>query len=326
MQKLLPEIPVIEGNKDWVISALNAQRDKALELLQNAQKRYPLLVLKLGDKQSRRWLKKNVSNHLAELDQIFEVIKQPGVFLLNISYEWGCTCQVRNDKENKTPRLIRVLDWPDAGLGENIIAIKIKQDIGNWTSLTWPGYTGTLQAVAKGRFSAAINQAPMDLPTGFIQLDWMINRLRAWNTNFLPPSHLLRMVFETAENFSQAKHMLLNTPIAVPAIYVLAGVDVNETCVIERKPEEANLIEGPACAANSWQKDDWKGCFRGEDNTKRLEMIENQDNDLATDFSWLKPPVYNSKTRLAMICDAKSGNITAQGFETHGAATEILKI
>src|SRR5258705_3928936 len=48
------------------------------------------------------------------------------------------------------------------GLGRYIIAARIHCDADAWLTLTWPGYTGVLQAISPGRFAAAVNQAPME--------------------------------------------------------------------------------------------------------------------------------------------------------------------
>jgi hypothetical protein len=48
--------------------------------------------------------------------------------------------------------------------------------------------------------------------------------------------------------------------------------------------------------------------------------------DLDADFSWLKPPILNARTRLAMVSDAASGRLIAQGFETETPATALLSI
>ncbi len=325
-KKILKEIPIIEVDKNWPLQTLEHFPEHAEILLDNAAKRFSNLTLKIGDFQSKRWLNKSNSPYIKDIENVHQNTNKPGAYLLNISYEWGCTCQAALDPKTQTPRLIRVLDWPDEGLGEYVIAAKIKNDFGNWTSLTWPGYAGVLQAVAKGRFAAAINQAPMDLPTGWIALDWLINRIRAWNTTHIPPAHLLRQVFETAKNYNEAKDMLSQTPITVPAIFVLTGLTADEACVIERKQEEAFILEGPVCAANSWRNTNWKGCFRGEDNTSRLNMMEQQQNLTCENFSWLKFPILNTRTRLAMITDATTGNIIAQGFEDCKEATKVLRI
>src|SRR5438093_13075400 len=67
--------------------------------------------------------------------------------------------------------------------------------------------------------------------------------------------------------------MLSETPIALPAIYILAGIEPAEACVIERLPDEAHVIGGPGCAANAWQSPAWSGRSRGEDNAERIASM-----------------------------------------------------
>ena len=64
--------------------------------------------------------------------------------------------------------------------------------------------------------------------------DLALNALRTWGIRSIPPDHLLREVFETCKTFGEARHRLETTPIARPAIFVLAGCRPGERCVIER--------------------------------------------------------------------------------------------
>jgi hypothetical protein len=47
---------------------------------------------------------------------------------------------------------------------------------------------------------------------------------------------------------------------------------------------------------------------------------------LDLDFSWVKPPILNERTRLAMVADASSGHVVTQGFEADGPATLPLEL
>ncbi|MGH1353024.1 MAG: hypothetical protein ACRBBN_19790 [Methyloligellaceae bacterium] len=323
---LLPQIPVIDAGENWCLETLKQETERAHTLIGGASKRYPELLLKFGDRRSRNWLLKNNNPYLEEIDQVSDYMGRSGAHFLNVSYEWGCTSKAAPDPQCKSSRLIRVLDWPDKGLGSQIIALRIPNPHGEWISLTWPGYSGVLQAVAKGRFAIGLNQAPMESTTGIFLVDWLINRHRVWHNNFLPPSHLLRFVFENARNYEEAKHILTVTPVATSAIFIISGLTPDEACVIERRPEQSHILEGPNAAANSWQKLEWTGNSRGEDNENRASMMDKQLCCLEQDFSWLQAPVLNERTRLALIADASTGEIMAQGFEADGPATEILRL
>jgi len=64
----------------------------------------------------------------------------------------------------------------------------------------------------------------MARPTRLMPLDWAISRGRVWQRGGLPPAHLLRRVFETCADYAAAKTMLCDTPLALPTIFLLAGV------------------------------------------------------------------------------------------------------
>lgn len=322
----LPKIAVLDVGRDWPLEAVQLATGQTHTLLDEAAADYPTVALKIGDAVSRRWLVRSQNPHLGELDNIAAVIGRPGTYYFNTNYEWSCSTSAGQSPDRHTSRLMRVLDWQTPGLGRHIIAARVKGATGPWVTLTWPGYTGVLQAMAPGRFAAAINQAPMDTPTGFLPFDWAINRARLWRNADPSPEHLLRRVFETAESYQEAKELLTNAPLCVGAIYTLSGVKPEEACVIERREDEAHVIEGPASASNNWQKTSWRGRVRGENNDSRREMMADQVRRLDDDFSWLQPPVRNAFTRLAMVADAAEGRVVAQGFEADGPATQVLSL
>jgi hypothetical protein len=219
-----------------------------------------------------------------------------------------------------------VLDWHTPGLGRHIIAARVASAAGPFVTLTWPGYTGVLQAMAPGRFAAAINQAPMRKPLGSFYLDWAANRARVWRMPHPTPAHLLREVFETAPDFASARHMLATLPISTPAIFSLAGLRAAETAVIERTETEARVHEGANVAANHWQAAGWRGHSRGIDSSARAWFMHRGALAMEPDFSWLTFPVLNDCTRLAMVADPAQGRLIAQGFEARRPATEPLAL
>lgn len=323
----LPEIPVLDVGDDWPVETLRADPARVHDLLDAGGGRVPEFAVELADAISRRWLARRHPDRLREIDRIAALIGRPGAYFLNVSYEWGCTSSAAPSPDSGAPVLTRVLDWPDRGLGRHVIAARIHSPLGRWLALTWPGYTGVLQAVAPGRFAAALNQAPMETPVGLYLLDWLVNRVRVWRR---PPSstaaHLLRRVFESAADFATAKKMLADTPIALPAIYILAGVASDEWCVIERMPDASHVIDGPAAAAaNAWQTPLWSGRPRGEANGRRRDLLGAAQPSLDPGLPWLQPPVLNPLTRLAFAAEAASGRFVAQGFEIDGPATMVLE-
>lgn len=194
----LPAIPVVDVGPDWPFETLEHELDRINALLDAGSGRIPSLAIKLADAVSRRWLERWHEPYLEEIDRIAERIARPGAYFLNISYEWGCTSSAGPSPDERSARLVRVLDWPDRGLGRYVMAARVACDAGTWLTLTWPGYTGVLQAVAPGRFAAALNQAPMDQPVGVLPADWVVNRWRVWKQPHLTPAHLLRQVLRPA--------------------------------------------------------------------------------------------------------------------------------
>jgi len=322
----LPEIPLLDVGVDWPFEVLQGQLDRVNALLDESAGRIPELAIKVADAISRRWLERWHPLYQEEIDRISALIARPGAYFLNLSYEWGCTSSAGPSPDGRSARLIRVLDWPDRGLGRCIVAARVVGDAGPWLTLTWPGYTGVVQAAAPARFAAALNQAPMEQPVGAYLADWVVNRLRVWRRPHLTPAHLLRQVFERASCFGEAKVMLSETPIALPTIYILAGIEPEETCVIERLPDRAHMIEGPACAVNAWQVPGWPGRSRGEDNTERLDLIRSAGHSRDREFEWLRPPILNQRTRLALVADASNRSVVAQGYEAAEAATAVLRV
>lgn len=219
-----------------------------------------------------------------------------------------------------------MLDWRPPGLGRHLLAARVAGPRGRFVTLTWPGYTGVLTAMAPGRFSAAINQAPMRKAVGFYALDWAVSRRRVWTMPHPTPAHLLRSVFEHAADFAEAKARLTREPISTPAIFSLAGIRASETVVIERTETEARVHSGAHVAANHWEAAGWRGRARGQKSAERACLMHSMMPDLVPDFSWLAPPILNGRTRLAMVADAAAGRLVAQGFEAMQPATQALDL
>ncbi|MGH1419742.1 MAG: hypothetical protein ACRBCJ_12860 [Hyphomicrobiaceae bacterium] len=322
----LQQIPLIETGSDFPLTTLMAEEQRAHALLDLATHRAPASALKVLDSISRRWLVKWNNRHLDEIDAIAKRLARPGAYFLSVNYEWACTCRVAPSPDGKSARLVRVLDWKTPGLGENICAARVKGGAGEFLTMTWPGYTGVLQVMAPGRFSIALNQAPMPAPIGVFLMDWAANRRRVWRMPHQTAAHLLRQVCEEAVSYADAKEMLMTEKIAAPAIYSLAGMTAQETCVIERMEEKSSVRNGVAIAANHWQDGRWTGHHRGVDSPGREQQMCHVGTEFDTDFKWLKSPVLNPRTRLAMVADASEGRVIAKGFENGRGATKTLDL
>src|SRR5262245_55041893 len=172
----LAPIPVLDTGPSFPIETLLAHEARAHSLIDLATGAIPSAALRQLDRVSRRWLEKWNNAHLAEIDAIATRLARPGAYFFSVNYEWGCTCKVAPAADHLSARLIRVLDWKTPGLGKNVLAARVDCPHGRYVTLTWPGYTGVLSAMAPGRFAAALNQAPMRKAVGFYVLDWAANR------------------------------------------------------------------------------------------------------------------------------------------------------
>lgn len=290
------------------------------------------VVLPSGDRVSRDWLIETNNPYLGEIDYCADRLKVTGVYALNICFEWGCTSAVYA-KEGK-PTLTRVLDWMIPKLGENIVVALQNGRSGDFYNVTWPGVSGMFHGMAPGRFSASLNQAPMQRHRLTYIGDWIKNRKKVFEATGLPPAHLLRMIFEEAKNYEEAKERLARTPVALPVIYILGGMRYDEGCVIERTENDYAIraIESDrVCASNQfetrlnligygWRPRPINSAGRvHQARALPLAMIDDQ-------FNWFKPPIANSHTRLAMMACAATGELHV--FGTHGEEriSEIFRL
>ena len=323
---VLPVIPTLDVGTDFPMATLLADEPRAHALMDHALADVPRGALRLLDAVSRRWLVKSGNSQLQEIDAIAGRLARPGTHFLSVNYEWGCTVGVGPSSDGGSARMVRTLDWMTDGLGRYIMAATVRCRLGPFVTLTWPGFTGVLQAMAPGRFCAALNQAPMRKSGGGVYpIDWAINRARVWRMPHQMPAQLLRTVFETARDFTTARRMLTDEKIAAPAIFTLAGLTAEDTCAIERTEHDAYAIDGRAYAGNHWQSPSWTGRARGIDSEGRIARLRAASiPELDPDFPWLAPPVLNTTTRLAMVADAAQGRMVAQGFENCVAVTRPL--
>ena len=308
------------------MALLTAAPEQLADIIAVARRRYTPIGMRMGDALSRHWLVRAENPYFDEIAAIANAVGQPGVFLLNLSYEWTCTSAVGADPAFGGNRLLRTLDWPLAGLGRNLVVARQVAQAGDYFNVTWPGFAGVLTAMAPKRFSAAINQPPMRRFTFSCWLDWVIERARLHKRTALPPSHLLRRVFDECETYEAAKTMLAETPMSMPAFFSLSGAQDNEGCVIERTETESYIHDGPFCIANHWLGLDEPGRLRGYDSHGRRALMKETFEVAPNDFSWVVQPILNSATRLAVVANAQAGKLMVQGWETDGVATEVFEL
>jgi hypothetical protein len=323
-------IPRLDTGRDGPVALIGAGLARLRDIAAAAEDHYGGAGLRIGDRLSRRWLEKSDNPYRAEIAAVAESLGRPGAYLLNLSYEWTCTTGVGPDPEGLGMRMLRTLDWPLTGLGRNVVAASHEGPAGPWWNVTWPGFVGVATAMAPGRFAAAINQPPMRRLTPSCWLDWALTRFPLWRHRALPPVHLLRRVFDDAPTYADAKEMLSQTPLAVPAFFTLAGTKDGEGCVIERSESSAYVRDAPASIANHWIRGEGDeapgGHARGWDSEGRWRMMEEMRDRVPGDFSWVRPPILNPTTRLAVVANAAQGTLSVQGFEADGPATAVFRL
>ncbi len=337
MSALLPAIPVVDIRDGGPLrharySAMRARalRDACLGLFPRAA----LPLVPVLDWLSRRSLARSGSPYLAEIAQIAAALDVSGIWLLNASYHWGCTS--RASEHGGVPWLMRTLDWPFIGLGRHTELARMSGECGDFVSVTWPGYVGVLTAMAPRRFAASLNQAPLRRRTRHRWLrpyDFAANALNARSrADRIPPDQLLRRAFEHCDNFAAARRLLESTPVARPAIYTLVGCAAHERCVIERTETDFVTREDDTCAANDWvpARPGWEGRIgmrrflvssfadAAAYSRARRDVLA-QWGGPARSFDWLRPPVLNPYTRLAVVMSPANGILRAIGYDIVGA-------
>jgi hypothetical protein len=328
----LISIPYVDIRDGGPVDLLARYRASAHALVEAASGTYgalgraaSLAALPLGDRASERWLARNRNPYLDEIRAMAGVLGRSGVYFLNVCFEWGCTGGVWDTQEG--PLMRRVLDWPFPALGEHLVVTHQKGDAGDFLNATWPGMSGIYQASAPGRFAAAINQAPARMHGLGFAGDWLQSRLLTEKSTALPPAHLLRQVFETAPDYDSAKHLLCETSLAVPAIFILAGRRAGEGCVIERTETDfvARAMEdGRVCAANHFvgRQDGWRA--RPIDSPGRLACALGLA--AGEDVVWFAAPIANANSRLAMTASPANGALSLVGTNGAVAVTEMLRL
>ena len=326
MADTLTTIPLIDLVDSGPVELFEMRRANAKALLAAGSGSVPSLMLGPLDSLSRRWLHRARTPYAGEIDAIAKGMTA-GTWFVNLSMEWGCTSGVAADPESTGSRILRTLDWPVTGLGREVVVARMAGDAGVFFNVTWPGFVGALTVMAPGRFSAAVNQAPIVrhgmLPPSF---NWGINRFKLLASKAIPPTHLLRHVCETCNDYEQAKEILCETPIAIPALFALSGMNAIEGCVIERLEHRSFVHEAPSAIANHWLSNSLRGKARGIDSYRRHRLMNGLCRTAKSGFDWLFDPLLNADTRLAVVTNAAQGSLLVRGFEPEGLATEIFDL
>jgi hypothetical protein len=335
---LLPSIPVVDirdggppQHARHSAAVARALRDSCLRFLPPAAR--PMIPAL--DWLSRPSLARSRSPYYDEVDQIAAALDLPGIWLLNASYQWGCTARVCED--GGTPWLLRTLDWPFKGLGRHTEIAHMRGAFGDFFSVTWPGYVGVLTAMAPQRFAVALNQAPLRRQTRhrwLRPLDYAASAVRtSAAAGRMPPDQLLRQAFEACGDYAAARNLLERTPVARPVIYTLVGARAAERCVIERTETGFVTRTDDTSAANDWvpSRPGWEGRIgmrrflvcsfaeaAGFSRARRDALAGWSGSPSATGFDWVRQPVLNPYTRLAVAMNPATGTLRAIGYDSGG--------
>jgi hypothetical protein len=175
-----------------------------------------------------------------------------------------------------------------------------------------------------------------------VAYDLALNAVETYRDNGCwPAPHLLRHVFDACATFDEAVEMLTTAPLARPTLYSIAGASPSQACLIERTRTDAVVKHGNVTIANGWHPTSpprdgyWmpRGTLvRGvNDSDLRRQCLE--DEEPCDAFDWLREPVLNGFTRLAVETSAASGELRVLGFEPArrwwaevAPATEVLDV
>ena len=340
MNERLPAVPVVDIRNGGPPHHARQSAAKARALRDACLGIFPAAVIPFVpalDKLARRWLSRSRSPYLAEIGHIADTLGFSGVWLLNASYQWGCTALAC--EQAGVPWLVRTLDWPFAGMGHHTEIARMRGSGGDFFSVTWPGYVGVLTAMAPGRFAASVNQAPMWRRTTHPWLrpyDFVANALNVWScSDRMPADQLMRRVFETCDSYAVARRVLETTPVARPVIYTLVGCQPHERCVIERTGTGFITREEETSAANDWlpTRPGWEGRIgtrrflvssfedaAGYSRARREALAGWRGSFAESGFDWVREPVLNPYTRLAVEMSPACGVLRAVGYEITDAA------
>src|SRR5208282_531167 len=130
--------------------------------------------------------------------------------------------------------------------------------------------------------------------------------------------------------FAAARRLLESTPVARPAIYTLVGCAAHDRCVIERTETGCVTREENTCAANDWlpSRPGWEGRIgtrrflvssfadAASYSGARREALAGWGGSLSDRrFDWVREPVLNPYTRLAVAMSPAGGILRAAGYD-----------
>jgi hypothetical protein len=320
-------IPVLDVplDKEPAVFSANAEQERLSLLISSARRTYTPVGFIVAERLSRAWAQRGNGPYAAAVQAVDRLMGRRGAFLLNHSYEWGCTSGAVADPAQGGTTLLRTLDWPFDGLGRTLVVTRWDGGAGGYFSVTWPGLVGVLTGLAPGRFAIAINQPPLPLPGWGRAVGWPAARVRVARSRALSPTHLLRQVFDRCASFAEAVAAIRSTPLCIPAIFTLAGPRPGEAIVIERTMADAFVPVMPV-AANHWSSQPGPAGRPRNASSRGRHAAMCTLSASAPDWSldWCQAPLMQPDTRLAVMANPGSGRLLARGWEKAGPVTTVL--
>lgn len=321
----LPQIPFVDLETNGFEKLAKDHRERVGQLLKIGHNAITRDGVKWADRLSEKWASKGIIPFRQEIDSIANLARQPGAWLINLNFEWGCTVGIVRNAA-KQVCMIRAMDWPTPGLGKLLMAVRRVAPAGSYLSLTWAGFAGCIQGVAPGRFAASINAAPRrNYGLGSFS-DWPAARLAVWQNHNTPPQLLLRRAFEECKTFAEARTLIKNTPISIPAIFTLVGTTAEEYCVIEKIETVSTVIEKKRAVANHWLGKAFPGLPKQPHSKERAEAMGVIIKRPIDGLEWPVKPIINPDTRLVMHACAETGAVSVRGYEADGPVTQVLTV
>jgi hypothetical protein len=183
--------------------------------------------------------------------------------MANLSYELNSLCtSVAFWRPGLGMVHARNLDWNLPGMKKATILIDyMKASAGDFTAVSVPGLIGVLSGVAKGRFSATINQAPP---------------LSGKNLLGCSAPLLLRFVFEQCKTFNEAVHTLRENECFAPVFFQVTGCKKGESAVVAHHPKEGTKV---------YEYDDFPLAVTNHDDDFSSPELISSDDDIKDDDS-----------------------------------------
>ena len=93
-------------------------------MLDAGDRTYTRLGVRLAEERSRVLSARLASPYADAGRQVDRAVGRRGAYLLNHSYEWGCTSGVVDDPDGSGAILLQTLDWPLDGLERALAVVR----------------------------------------------------------------------------------------------------------------------------------------------------------------------------------------------------------